>query len=273
MSRLYVLLNIEKAKKKYLKVQPGGQGYEYIEDFQKATTFTWDRARSFWKHDIRGNITDNFFAMELETGLLHHLATQAVEPLYGSSVPKLTVLETEQEMESDVEFFYKNRRYPKGEFSMKSADIGINQQKLVELNKNYDLEYDNSELIEKACQLVEAYNAFYTEIEKHQDIGGLKVYFEKAFEDIKHVTEFSKLSAASSYALLSLQQKILRSRRMAKDSYEIYYRAKTITEQKKTFENLGNYLDSLTDREYNFRTNLLEEVVVDNSEKQCEFVV
>lgn len=35
MLKLFALLNIDKVEKKYLKIQSGGQGYQYTEDLQQ----------------------------------------------------------------------------------------------------------------------------------------------------------------------------------------------------------------------------------------------
>ena len=54
---------------------------------------------------------------------------------------------------------------------------------------------------------------------------------------------------------------------MEKDLHELLLRTGLLEKKKKVIENLVGYLDSIDDRCYNFRTDILEEVRVDMSER------
>ena len=277
MAKFYVLYNKDKTKKKYIKTQSGSTGgYDYVASETEATTFTWAGARGFWLHNISEKTSKSIFALELESKSTYHMGSFNSEPL--SALPSDDTPELPKDIVSvpsapptlaPVTKRKIGKKYNDGEFSMKSANIGVNQQKIVELNRNYDINYDNQQLIEKAKTLVAAYNDFYGELSKHENAGELQSYIDLALEDVKHVSEFSSLSAVSAFALQSLQQKLLRQRRMAKDSYDIKTKAKGLDQHKKTIDSLDNYLKMIEDRHYNFRTDFLEDIVIEIPDKRA----
>ena len=81
--------------------------------------------------------------------------------------------------------------------------LELNQQKMIELNRQYEFGYNNTELIAKTRNLLDAYYDFCAELEKHCEVTKLQSYLEKAFGDLRHVTEFLTLLVTSAATMLS----------------------------------------------------------------------
>ena len=139
-----------------------------------------------------------------------------------------------------------------------NTGVKIKQSELRTISQDYDIDYDNSALVDKTSNFIQAYMELAKELESHKDAKKTLVSIEKEFMDCRHIIEFANFSSVSAFHLLSLEKKLLMKRRIYKDTIRILDSLDNFWSNPTplTAEGVSHTIENFDERNYSLRTGM-----------------